>query len=322
MSAAFNFGSAGTGLERRCAFKGISVTVKLRFATLAAAVLVFAPGPVTAQDSAAPAAAPAGPASDSTVEGATADRVALVNSCAGHKFETMVEIDPVKHRSTRVKLCAKPGSTDADWVKTLNAAIDQIEQRNMPASARDKLIAELQAEIAQYAKPGSGIQTSHGQGLAALSMGKNLLAESSIEPEAPFETSSLPPLASYKAKAPGAGAAPGAAAVPVKPMRATMRCLERGETGKPGTCDFFDRNTVLAFTAIAGLESGATIRFLRRGEEHGTVDIPATGTGQTRRVPLPSSICKGLSYSKVEVQILAPGETRTSARFGPYGLRC
>ena len=102
----------------------------------------------------------------------------------------------------------------------------------------------------------------------------------------------------------------------------TVKCLSRGESGKGGSCDFFDKNTVLVMTAIAGLDDGATIRFLRKGEERGTVDIAALTSGQSRRVALPSDICKNISYSKVEIELVAPKATTPGGRLGPYGLRC
>ncbi len=52
---------------------------------------------------------------------------------------------PVPARPTG---CA--GASDADWVKTLEAAVVQIEQRDMPPEARQKLIDELREEIAKF----------------------------------------------------------------------------------------------------------------------------------------------------------------------------
>lgn len=305
------------GWNRSAAIKGNQVPVSFRFASLAAAAVFFAGVPALAQETAISAAAK-GP---KEVKGATADRVQLVDTCGGHKFESLVEIDPATHRMTRIKLCAKPGASDGDWVKTLKSAIVQIEQRNMPPQARDKVIAELEAEVARFAKPITG-GPIYGSTAAPLTLGKGMFADKGKEPEVPFETSKLPPIVPLKAKVGAAGKAGGPVVPPVKPIRASIRCLERGETGKGGTCDFFDKNSVLMITAIGGLEKGGTVRFLRRGEERGDVDLGATATGQARRVPLPSDICRGLSYSKVEVLILALGETRVGARFGPYGLRC
>ena len=281
----------------------------LRFAALAASLTLAVP--VIAQSGTAKPAEDVG----KTVEGDTPDRVSLVNSCAGHKFESVVEIDAVKHRSTRVKLCAKPGSTDADWVKTLHAAIAQFELRNMPPAARDQLIAELQVEAAKYDKTTPGAKSSI-TGASGINLGKGSFSESTTEPEAPFRVGSLPPLPTPK------GFATRTAANSPKPIRVTIKCLTRGESGKGQTCDFFDKNTVLVMTAIAGLDDGATIRFLRKGEERGTVDIAALPSGQSRRVALPSDICKNISYSKVEIELIAPKATTPGGRLGPYGLRC
>lgn len=281
----------------------------LRFAALAASLTVAVP--VLAQSGTAKPAEDVG----KTVEGDTPERVSLVNSCEGHKFESLIEIDAVKHRSTRVKLCAKPGSTDADWVKTLHAAIAQFELRNMPPAARDQLIAELQVEAAKYDKATLGAKSSI-TGASGINLGQGSFSNPTTEPEAPFRVSSLPPLPTPK------GLATRSAAKSVKPIRVTIKCLSRGESGKGGSCDFFDKNTVLVMTAIAGLDDGATIRFLRKGEERGTVDIAALASGQSRRVALPSDICKNVAYSKVEIELVAPKATTPGGRLGPYGLRC
>lgn len=281
----------------------------LRFAALAASLAVAVP--VLAQSGTSKPADDLG----KTVEGDTPDRVSLVNSCEGHKFESLVEIDAVKHRSTRVKLCAKPGSTDADWVRTLHSAIAQFELRNMPPAARDQLIAELQVEAAKYDKTTPGAKTSI-TGVSGINLGKGSFSEAATEPEAPFRVASLPPLPTPK------GLATRSTAKSVKPIRVTVKCLSRGESGKGATCDFFDRNTTLVLTAISGLDDGATIRFLRKGEEHGTVDFAALSSGQSRRVALPSDVCRSISYSKIDIELIAPKATTPGGRLGPYGLRC
>ncbi|MEO7814120.1 MAG: hypothetical protein ABIR87_01600 [Sphingomicrobium sp.] len=284
-----------------------------RFATWIAASLIIAAGPSPAQDTAISAAAQ-GP---QTVEGATPDRVKLVEACGGHKFESLVEIDPVKHRSTRIKLCSKPGASDADWVKTLDSAILQIEQRNMPPAAKDRLIAELKIEMSNYAKPGLIAQGSTTGG-PSIDFGKRPVIEAAPEPQVPFQTSIVPPLPDIKVRR----AAAISAAASIKPIRASVRCLERGESGKGSTCDYLGKNSVLVLTAIGGLDKGGSLRFLRKGEDQGSVEIDATPSGQSRRVALPSGICKGLAQSKVEILMLAPGSTSAGGRLGPYALRC
>lgn len=287
---------------------------------LIAAVTLLAVAPAWGQDGppvpaggAAPAAAEAAP-DEKIVEGATADRVAQIETCQGHKFDSMVQIDPARNRSTRVKLCANPGSSDADWVKTLEAAIDQIELRDMPAAAKDKVIAELRGEIAKFAPAPKAAATAQA---APVYLSGD--AASLSEPAERFETSVLPPLTpKVAAKANGA-----IAAVPQPPMRIRIKCLERGESGPGGTCDFFVADTILAVTAVEGLEEGGTLRFRRKGDERGAVRLTPLQAGQSIRVRLPGELCKGVSSSRVEIELLHPKSTRAVAgRLGPFGLRC
>lgn len=267
-------------------------------------------GPVP--DTAVSASDPA--ASEKVVEGATADRVAQIEQCQGHKFSSMVEIDPVKKRSTRVKLCANPGATDADWVKTLEEAIVQIEQRPMPAAAKDKLIVELRSEIAKFAPAAKPVATAQA---APIYLSRD--AASLETPTERYETSVLPPLTpKVAAKANAAVASP-----PQPPMRIRVKCLERGQSGAGATCDFFVADTILAVSAVEGLEGGGTLRFRRKGEERGEVRLAPLQAGQSARVKLPTELCKGISSSKVEIELLAPKSTgAVAARLGPFGLRC
>jgi hypothetical protein len=250
------------------------------------------------------------------VVGATPEREALIEQCNNHKFETMIEIDPVKKRSTRIKLCSNPGANDADWVKTLEAAIAELDGRRMAPSAKEELIALLRIEIAKYAKATPAISTPYAIGQAA---GETPLT---MPPER-FETSTLP---SLDRPAKPAGAAAGSVAAPseaAKPMAFTVKCLARGESGAGGTCDFLERNTTLVVRAVQGLEKGGTLRFKRRGEERGEVALNAMANGQSVRVKLPGELCKGVSGSKVEIELLPPGSRGSvGARVGPYGLRC
>jgi len=267
------------------------------------------PVPDTAVSLASDPAAP-----EKVVEGATADRVAQIEQCQGHKFSSMVEIDPVKKRSTRVKLCANPGASDSDWVKTLEEAVVQIEQRDMPAAAKDKLIGELRSEIARFAPAAKPVATAQA---APIYLSRD--AASLETPTERYETSVLPPLTpKVAAKANAAVASP-----PQPPMRFQIKCLERGESGPGSTCDFFVADTVLAVSAVEGLEGGGTLRFRRKGEERGEVRLAPLQAGQSARVKLPTELCKGISSSKVEIELLAPKSTgAVAARLGPYGLRC
>lgn len=286
---------------------------------LVASVALAVPG--FAQVTTAPPAAPASK-TGKTVEGATPGRVAQVERCQGRKFESIVEIDPVKKRSTRIKLCANPGSSDGDWVKTLEAAIDQIEQRDMLAAAKDKLIAELESEISRYGPAAKPANVAPG---APVYMTKEAVKDSGlIAPAERFETSVLPPLPPPLPRKLASRGGSKTTEAPAKPaMSIRIKCLARGEGGAGGTCDFFDRDTMLVVSAVQGLEKGAALRFLRRGETRDEMMLPPLAVGKSVRVRLPAALCRGIAYSKVEIELLGPKATgAAAARLGPYGLRC
>lgn len=293
------------------------MSLRLLF-TAAAALLTVVPA--LAQDSAPappvmPGVTPSIPAAqENTVEGATADRVAQIESCQGHKFDSVVQIDPVKKRATRIKLCANPGSTDADWAGTLESAIVQIEQRDMPAAAKDKLIGELRAEIAKFAPASKPLSIAQADPVFLSGDAASLAA-----PTERFETSILPPLTPKVAAKPNSAVA----FAPQKPMRIRIKCLEPGQPGPGGTCDFFVAQTVLVVSSVEGLENGGTLRFRRKGDDRGEVRLSALQDGQATRIKLPGELCKGVSSSRVEIELLAPKSTgAVAARLGPYGLRC
>ena len=292
--------------------KGLLLAASMMFAVAGTAQGVSVPPDAPP----AVASVPVKPAK--TVEGATPGRVAQVERCQGRKFESIVEIDPVKKRSTRIKLCANPGSSDADWVKTLEAAVAQIEQRDMPAAAKDKLIGELKSELAKYAQTSKPAVIAQG---APLFLTKEPgPANTLIAPTERYETSVLPPLPTRKLASKGTPATEA----PARPaMSIRIKCLMRGEGGAGGTCDFFDRDTMLVVSAVKGLEKGAALRFLRRGEARDEVVLSPLAVGQSARVRLPAELCRGVTYSKVEIELLGPKAIgAAAARLGPYGLRC
>jgi hypothetical protein len=247
-------------------------------------------------------------------------------ACPSFRFETVVVTDASHKRGSRVRLCANAGASEADWVKTLEDAIKQVRDGPMPAVAKADLISQIENEVARYRpKPQAGsinLDVPAGQSpVGAVTLGKDQLGSSTGLPEAPFAVSSLPSLDRPKP-------APGAAkAEPSKPMVATVKCLSAGERGSGMTCDYFRKETVLALRAVRGLEDGAVIRFLRRGEERGEVDLDGLAPGRTARIALPAELCRGVATSKVEIAILPPRSSKAFARgaagrLGPFGLRC
>ena len=293
---------------------------------LAASVAIAIPA--SAQVAPVSPTGPASPAAtgEKVVEGATAQRVDQVERCPGHKFDSVIEIDPVRKRSTRVKLCADPGASDADWVKTLEAAVIQIEQRAMPDEAKDKLLGQLKAEIAKFASatvPATKSVTSQ----SAAAFAGNLSGIGTLAPSTErFETSIVPPLPTplpRRTAASAAGGATGVVSAPGPIMRFRIRCLTRGQSGGGSTCDFFDSGTILALSAVEGLDKGGTLRFRRKGEARGEVTLAPLADGTSVRVRLPSDLCRGVSFTRIELELLAPGSANTvAARDGPYEMRC
>ncbi len=278
-------------------------------------------GPSLAQ--VAPSAVSTSTPPEKVVEGATADRVAQIEQCQGHKFDTMVQVDPVRKRSTRVKLCANPGSSDAEWVETLEAAIIQLEARDMPIDAKDQVIAELRQEIAKFAVVAKPATRNQATSTFVGNLGN---VGSLTAPTERYETSVLPPLPPPIPRKPvqlSAGGSVAAAAAPVPTMRFRVKCLSPGESGAGSTCDYFDSRTVLALSAVEGMEKGSTLRFLRRGEARGEVELAPLAVGKVTRVRLPAELCRGVAFTKVELELLAPSSKRgVSARAGPYEVKC
>ena len=263
--------------------------------------------------------APAAP-DEKVVEGATPDRVAQIDRCGGRKFETTVEIDPVSKRSTKVKLCADPGASDAEWAKTLESSVVQIEQRDMPAAAKEKLIGELRAEIARVAQSRSVAEAAAAT-IAPANSGRSL-----IEPAERFETSTLPPLVGAKPvarKSAPAASASSAGAAPQTPMRIALKCFERGQTGNGAPCDYLTRNSILAISAAEGLERGGRLRFNRRGVVRREMNLAAMPAGKSVRIGLPVELCSGIASTKVEIELLGPAAgSAVAERLGPFSLRC
>lgn len=264
-----------------------------------------------------PPATPVAPVPDKLVEGDTPERVAQVASCQGHKFEARIEIDPVKKRSTSVKLCANPGASDADWVKTLEAAIVQIEQRNMPLEARQKLIGEMRVEIARFAAKSNPVAAVQATTPFVTDPGASISRAGTSER---YETSVLPPLPPPKS---ARRASAAITSPPQRPMRVGLTCFERGQTGAGGTCNFLESTTIFSIRAVEGLEDGATVRFLRRGDVRREIALASMQAGQSTRVKLPAELCRGVSSTKVEIEFLRPKSTgAVAARLGPFGLIC
>ncbi len=281
----------------------------------------------------------ASPADERVVEGATPERAQLIAQCAGHKFETYVHVDAAGQRAKRVRLCANPGASDAEWVQTLKSAIAQIELQPFPAAAKAQLESELRAEIAKFERGAVAAAMPEAKVPAtpqAPSGGLQLDPRDVRGIERPadrFEVSTLPsldrPVTSATASIPSGGTvASGAlsstpAPAPLTTMRARVTCLAPGERGKGMTCDYLRGNTVMLLRAQSGMEKGARLRFLRRGEERGEILLSGLADGQATRIKLPAEVCRGVSSTKVELQLLpTDSRGRVAGTVGSFGVRC
>ena len=88
------------------------------------------------------------------VDGPETDLERLANSCSARKFETSAEIvQDGKKRLTKIRLCAKDGESDAQWVKTLKDALKRLDGMDeVSAESRTKIAADLRAEIDRLEK--------------------------------------------------------------------------------------------------------------------------------------------------------------------------
>lgn len=72
----------------------------------------------------------------------------------GRKFESASNTGDDKHKSvSKMVICSDPGESDAEWSKTLNKALADVQSnQDMPAAAKTQIIADLRSEIAKIGK--------------------------------------------------------------------------------------------------------------------------------------------------------------------------
>jgi hypothetical protein len=234
----------------------------------------------------------------------------LVDSCPGRKFETIVAVG-IDRRGKKVTICGKAGQTDAEWINTLRSSVAQAEaNESLAEPVKEQIIAALNAEIERVGK------------LAAAPAAAPPVAAIAIAPEpvtakepAP-QYSALPPLPAPKPKATVAAAA--STAPPVARPRLTISCALPRESFGP--CDRLERETQLLIRADEDLADGASLRFLRGGDERAELDLGALRKGMTMRQKLPGRVCSGVLRGKVQVQILS--HSKVAETLGPYALYC
>lgn len=269
----------------------------------------------------------------------------LLQDCDAHKFETAVQsvVDGKPHVS-RVKMCGVEGQSDAEWIGTLKDAVAKLEANTeMAVSTRHQIISAVKAEIAR-------LETDSSRPVAAADLpdprppatsSNPLTSDYSILPPLP---NNPPPRAHVLPPAEEAAevAATSANVVPTdepKPVettlappvvqpapvkavakpRLTLSCISPEFPGG-GECITLSRDTVLRVKAGEDLPAGVSFRFLRRGEEHGAIELGALRARQSINYRLPSEICSGVVSAEVQLDIVRNGQ-RVERR-GPYLLHC
>ena len=239
-------------------------------------------------------------------------------NCDAHRFETTIQLagpDGQPH-SSKVKMCGTLGQSDADWIRTLQDAVKKTSlSPQMPAAAKEQIIAAVNAEIARLSLP--TLAVPGGTDIAKLSKPKPPVSETPLS----RDFGALPPLPTTTVAPPnvlGGGGLGGA------PIRLTLRCALAGDEDRPTECDTIDKDTIMVLRADEAFPRGVAMRFMRSGEQRAEIDLPALRAGQTANLRLPPNVCRGVVRSRVEVRALganSPSGTM-AGMIGEYDLRC
>lgn len=235
---------------------------------------------------------------------------ALVESCAAHKFETMVIVEG-RRRPINVKLCGKDGQSDSDWLVTLRDSVAKTTANaEFEPPVRDQIVAALKTEIARLESAAAAAAAVAPTATIAVSR------EPVRVPEATPRYSSVPPLPAPLPRA-GGSLANASAALVARP-RLTIRCALPREAFV--ACARLERETQLVIRADEDLAAGTSVRFLRGGDARAELDLGTVRKGALLREKLPGRVCAGVLRGKVEVQILSKG--RVAETLGSYPLYC
>lgn len=239
---------------------------------------------------------------------------ALADSCAARKFETLVVVDG-SGKAKKVKICGRPGQSDADWLVTLKDSAGKVEaDPAMVQAVKDQILAALRTEIAALEK---AMAAAPAPAPAATPLATIAVSPSPVLiPEAAPRYSSVPPLPAPKAKSVAAG--PAAEAAPLVRPRLTIRCALPREAF--GGCASLRRETQIMIRADEDMPSGASLRFLRGGDPRAEIALGSLRKGASRREKLPGRVCAGVLRGKVEVQVMS--KSRVADTHGPFALYC
>jgi hypothetical protein len=144
----------------------------------------------------------------------------------------------------------------------------------------------------------------------------------------PAEYSSLPPFPPPPVASPSASASIVAASPPLLPkVNLRITCLNPGSFGDDGPCDQLERDTRLTIRAGEDIPMGTSLRFVRRGDPRGEVELAGLKRGRSTRMVLPPDVCRGVAGSRVQIEVVrrtprAGSEPQVVDSLGPFDLRC
>ncbi len=301
-----------------------------RYAALLLAVFAFTPDASRAQERPADPAQAAGEAPSPKLEH-------LLQSCDAHKFETTVElvVDGKTHHS-KVKMCGNEGQSDADWIRSLQDAVDKLKANTqMPAATRDQIIAAITSEIARLkGAAANDSDTGLAPARPPMSAPKPLSDDYSLLPPlpAPAQAPAAPtPRGDSRtemplAESPSEDASPPAAAPAAAPKTVTIAnprlrfsCIS-GDYPGGGPCVTLSRDTIVEVTSPQPVATPLSLRFVRRDQDRAELALGTMRKGQRLRFELPQAICSGVVSSEVQMEVIGAGQVLD--RQGPYLLRC
>lgn len=255
----------------------------------------------------------------------------LLQDCTAHSFETVVSaVVEGKLKRSKVKLCGTKGQSDSDWIRTLRDSAAKIAaNESIAAPMRAEMFTALNNEIAlRTALAGSG---RVGSGLAGdFTLKPRIVTPGASKDSGTAGYSSLPPLPPPVSVA---DAAREVAAKPYMPPPPIFRpdlgfeCFSTGTGSGEGPCLEFDRFTVVVVRARSAFPAGASLRFVRDGEDQAEIGLGAMKKGQRQRIPLSAAVCKGVNGGSLKIQTwvvpkAGKAQPQLATSEGPYSLRC
>ena len=274
---------------------------------------------------------------DPAIDAAPVDSV-VAQSCTAHKFETKVQFTAPngERKQSNVKMCGTVGQTDAQWANTLRDAARKVRSSDsMPEEAKQQVIAAITAEVVKLDASSSAVAPvtaftlpRAGAREAAPSSGGGLEGYSSFQPLPLPIAPAAPAPSTTSASSSGAIASVAATTMlpTIPPPRLTILCGLTTDLRDPGPCTTLERTTQLQVRADENLPAGLQLRFVRKGDIRGSINLAAMRRGQSVMLRTPSKLCAGVLRTTAQIEIVkvggASGTGQLLDRRGPFDLRC